>query len=553
MRVGWRQQRDLARALALAASVMGAGACSRAQPLASDVRHQVTWQEDVAAPFAEQCTSCHAGPQAGAGYETTTYLKAIGYGRAGKAPVAVAGNSANSPLVAKLASGGATHTAVGAIVLGDGRTVLQLVTAWVDGGQLGLFRGTVHDAGILNPADAAFHGKALRASKYDMNACAKCHGADFTGGAAGVSCKECHTAAGGPLGGPTGCTTCHGAPPANGAHVAHAAKGLDCSECHKKPAAYDAPGHLLDASGNVKSAAVVTFGAFAAKATPKRAGAPAYAAATCSNVYCHGGGTPDAKATNQKPSWTGGAAQVACGTCHGLPPADHTTTAGRECRDCHRAVAGPGLTIANAALHGDGLVQIGDGAANACNSCHGSATSAAPPGDLRGNTSPSAVGVGAHQAHLKATQLLSDPVACSACHVVPTAMNSPGHVDPAGALVAFSGLAVADGAKPAWVDATASCSATYCHGGGDKISKRDKTPGLRPNLSWTSTSPMTCNSCHGAPPTGDGIHLPTMALSDCHRCHAATVNEGGGILFTGPVGAKTTKHMNGVLDVVSAY
>src|ERR1700733_12922263 len=55
----------------------------------------------------------------------------------------------------------------------------------------------------------------------------------------------------------------------------------------------------------------------------------------------------------------------------------------------------------------------------ACDACHGSPESPAPPTDLEGNTWTSAAGVGAHQAHLQAPSKLSPPIACEACHVVP--------------------------------------------------------------------------------------------------------------------------------------
>ena len=448
----------------------------------------------------------------------------------------------------------ATHAGPGAKVLDDGHTLFALLKAWVVDGRLAFAAGSVHEGGILNPADANFHGRLLRERKWDFAQCSKCHGADLSGGNAGVSCLQCHTQPGGP----TSCTTCHGQPPASGAHLAHVSGGalalkLDCTECHLKPAAWNAPGHLLDANGNVKDAAAIAFGALAGTATPQRSGAPAFdrSLASCSSVYCHGGAFTDARAGNTTPNWNRGGGEATCGSCHGLPPQSHATTL--ECRACHGAVAGPGLNIANKALHADGKVQLGDGSGT-CSACHGSAASPAPPRDLSGNTDPTLITVGAHQAHLTAATGISGPIACSACHVVPTAVDSPGHIDHAGpATVAFSGLAVADHAAPTWDRASAGCSATYCHGGGDKLG-RDTAPSKKPSPVWTAgITQAQCGSCHGVPPVDTlGVVHKGLTLADCFRCHADTITPQGTFIFTGPAGARTTRHINGVVDVASA-
>src|SRR5262249_27414977 len=157
--------------------------------------------------------------------------------------------------------------------------------------------------------------------------------------------------------------------------------------------------------------------------------------------------------------------QASCGTCHGLPPANHGNNTS-SCQTCHPAVAGPGISLVNLDLHVDGKVQVGDGSGT-CSACHGSANNPAPPRDVAGNTDPSFVTVGAHQAHLNASHGISAPIDCSACHVVPTSVLGPGHIDHEGpATVTFSGLAVADSAQPKWDRNSATCSATYCHGGG---------------------------------------------------------------------------------------
>ena len=556
MKLGRSRQLGL-QALALAIGLSVALGCSKARPLASDVRRPIAWQEDVAAPLQANCTSCHVGVTPAGGYDTSDYLTAIGArGRAAGKPVVAVAGDANSLLLQKLdpAQASAAHATAGAKVLAGGGTLLALLQAWVVEGRLAFAAGTVHEGGILNPADADFHGKLLRNRKWDFAQCSKCHGADLSGGTAGVSCLQCHALAGGP----TNCTTCHGQPPETGAHLAHVSVGalavkLDCTECHLKPAAYNAPGHLLDAAGNLKTAALITFGTLASTSTAQRTGAPAFdgSVLSCSSVYCHGGAFTDTRAGNTTPAWDRGGGEATCGSCHGLPPSSHATT--RDCNACHGQVAGPGLTIANKALHVDGKIQLGDGSGT-CSACHGTSDSPAPPRDLSGNTDPSAITVGAHQAHLTASMGISAPITCDACHVVPTAVDSPGHLDHAGpATVTFSGLALTDQTAPTWDRTTASCSATYCHGGGDKLSQ-DTAQSRKPHPVWTAgITQAQCGSCHGVPPVDGRAEHVGVTLADCYKCHADTITPQGSFIFTGPAGARTTRHLNGVVDVALAH
>jgi predicted CxxxxCH...CXXCH cytochrome family protein len=357
------------------AVTLAAASCSKARPLQGDLGQPVSWQEDIAPLLATNCSSCHSGAQASAGYRTTSYLEALG---STASPVAVAGDP-RSKLLTTIdpAHADAVHAPVSA--------TYDKVRAWVVDGRLSLFRSGVHESGILNPNDEEFHSNLVRAAGWNFATCQKCHGDDLSGGKAGVSCNQ----------------------------------------------------------------------------------------------------------------------------CHGL--------------------------------------QVGSDGASICTSCHGSAQSAAPPRDLSGNTSQSARGVGAHQAHVLGKTVISAPIACSACHQVPAEIGSPGHLDhlrPAS--VAFSGLAVADGATPTWNGA--SCSTSYCHGGGAKLANdtafKQRTP------VWTlGTSQAFCGSCHGVPP-GNATHAG-IKFPDCARCHPTTVNTSGGIIVSGSPGAITSTHINGVIDVVA--
>jgi predicted CxxxxCH...CXXCH cytochrome family protein len=137
---------------------------------------------------------------------------------------------------------------------------------------------------------------------------------------------------------------------------------------------------------------------------------------------------------------------------------------------------------------------------------------------LHGETSTSQLAVGAHQGHLTAAAGISAPVACSACHVVPTAVDSPGHLD---------GDMIAEVTLPGWDRASATCSNTYCHG--------PATP------MWTdATGPGdACGSCHGIPPST--YHDPSLTLHDCTTCHPDIDGNGNFVI--------PSEHINGQVDL----
>ncbi len=172
-----------------------------------------------------------------------------------------------------------------------------------------------------------------------------------------------------------------------------------------------------------------------------------------------------------------------------------------------------------------------------CSACHGSAASPAPPASLSGSSSTADLGVGAHQLHLRDTAVRR-AVACSECHVVPAAVDSPGHVDAAPAEVTFGPLATRGGAlAPAWSRAAAACSGVYCHGatlGGGSQKKPTWTFAAEPD----PARPEVCGTCHGAPPPP-----PHPAALSCRGCHPETVREGRTIDVGGG------RHIDGLLQV----
>jgi len=299
-----------------------------------------------------------------------------------------------------------------------------------------------------------------------------------------------------------------------GAHVMHLNKDASagaiarpaaCAECHVVPTTLD---HANGVVVNTFSGRAVLQGA-----------SPVFELATftCQNTYCHGA-TLGAGGTNHAPSWNEGPSQATCGTCHGVPPpAPHSQSA--NCGGCHDGYT---ATTVNLAAHVDGQVQISPAA---CNACHGSAQNAAPPSGTRGESLTTELAVGAHQQHLQGGAL-AGPVACASCHVVPT---SASHEDGT-AQVAFGGVATTGGAAPAWNRATATCSATYCHGqfvGGNLLNA--------PTWTKVDGTQAACGSCHGVPPPA-----PHAQSADCGACHPG---------YTG-TSVDLASHVNGTVDVI---
>jgi len=355
----------------------------------------------------------------------------------------------------------------------------------------------VHAPGILDPTSDNFHGLVLARNDWSFPMCAGCHGADFSGGISKVSCLGCHRD------GPTACTTCHGAGPTSSAHPAHAAT-VACNECHVVPSRWDDDGHIVHDGHAITTPAKVTFGARAALGTD-RAGPPSWDGATCTNVYCHGATIRVAGGAMTEPRWDDPISPGECTSCHGNPPPNHLRN---DCGSCHP----------RSAPHIDGIVQVGAG----CNGCHGSASSNAPPMDLAGNEFTTAIGVGAHQAHLQALSRISAPIPCATCHLVPASIDAPGHIDtlPPAEVTASLG----------WDRTAQTCSSAFCHGASRPV--------------WTSLGQVFCGSCHGIPPV-DAPHTPAMTLTSCATCHPGTVDPFGNIIVIDG----TSEHINGVVDL----
>lgn len=210
----------------------------------------------------------------------------------------------------------------------------------------------------------------------DIQFCSNCHGQDYGGGFAQVSCNACHIGLLEIQNWQGNCTFCHGtrndgftfedlaeaAPPEGvrgetattdphvGAHQKHLgngsvlSRGFACFTCHP----------LTGGLAHLDGEAQVTFAlqplASSGGATPSFT----KATQTCSSVYCHGstlqGGTVP------EPQWT---AALACNSCHGIPPPtgqhdSHAAMLG-GCSACH-----PGYTASSVdtATHVDGARDV---------------------------------------------------------------------------------------------------------------------------------------------------------------------------------------------------
>ena len=420
------------------------------------------------------------------------------------------------------------------------------------------------------------------ASHHPANAnCATCHGAGNTAstvvaathvnGTVTLSrsgCTLCHgdlTLTGVPASNPalaapgvnansadtTGATAATSA--AVGAHAAHIAgtrwrqTPVGCVECHVVPA----DGNVTHATGVGSGGARATV-AFGALATTGSITTAAYAgsttasgangAGTCSNTYCHGNFRNGA--TTATPSWLGGAAAAACGSCHGLPPGG-THPASSACESCH---TGYTSSTVNVALHLNGAVDVLN---LTCTSCHGTASRAsvagadvnqasAPP--LDSHNQATGVLVGTHVSHVNpaAVGAVYKPVACSECH--PNNAGNTSHsnnvvnVTFAAATAANLGGLTATFAQGNGTTTQTTCT-TYCHGATLSTTTTQNT-----TRTWTwNGAAADCGSCHRSPP-GTANHHNAVALSTCNKCHSGTVDAAGVVNVAGGL------HVNGAVN-----
>jgi predicted CxxxxCH...CXXCH cytochrome family protein len=161
--------------------------------------------------------------------------------------------------------------------------------------------------------------------------------------------------------------------------------------------------------------------------------------------------------------------------------------------------------------------------------CHGDDNSNAPPKSISGVTETTSTAVGAHQAHLDPLPAWHHRVECADCHIVPTSVDSPGHID-------GDNKAEVMGARIQSWDGT-TCTST-CHGS-------QALGGAAPNPVWTQVdgTQSKCGSCHGAPPPDP--HPTGQAAANCASCHPTM--EENSLVFRDP-----DRHIDGHVDVTDA-
>lgn len=531
----------LAGPAVLLALALGAN-CGTLRPQEFGEPQCPVYAESVQPLVLERCSSCHGAPQPAGGYDVSTYEQTVSRQDDGTSRV---DPGENDSLFLRAVRGELPgHTALA-------EDEQARLTDWAERCRASPQEEKFHQNGWMTPTDdQRFHGYVLRHTGYEYGQCTQCHGEDLSGGSVGVACSKCHAA---PV---TGCNACHGdgasaAPPRGlfgerststvpvGAHRAHLSDGplhraMNCTPCHRIPTTAEEEGHYRLDGGADPAPAELQL-----RASPDGAAAWDRAEASCTNSFCHAPSPGDSNAQLRTPNWTAGSSQAVCGTCHGLPPSTHDPGQ-TNCGPCH----GPGYTQSTVDLdfHANGTVD----ASGDCGACH-----AAPRStsffDLAGRTDPTQLTVGLHDAHLNASTFRG-PVDCAECHPMPTTLFDPNHMDGPPAEVFTAGsLSRADGATPVWDRTAATCSNTYCHGGGQKLSQ-DPTSSVLRTLNWTQPSSLPgCPSCHGIPPADGTFQHSAPVSSPCSKCHGQAIDAAGDPVITADptTGIPKSRHLDG--------
>jgi hypothetical protein len=236
----------------------------------------------------------------------------------------------------------------------------------------------------------------------------------------------CHGAGTWASGATLGCTSCHGAPPASGAHARHNT-AYSCATCHGAGYGATTVNSATHRNGVKETVASIGWNA---------------GTQSCANS-CHGSAPWSPTAT------------FSCTTCHGAPPATgdhakHNTRFG--CATCHGA--GYTSTAAVLATHRNGvkevIASVGWNAAGATctNSCHGASTWSATATLSCTSCHGVPPSTGRHSKHRSRE--------CSVCHgagYTSTAVVAATHNNGTKNMATSSG----------WVPSSRSCS-NSCHG-----------------------------------------------------------------------------------------
>lgn len=495
-------------------------ACQKERELAPA---DVVYEGDIAELLRARCARCHGADDAREHYRVDSYASVLSC-------------PDTSPALRAIDDGPDGPALLAALERSDHAQILDAserarLERWLQTGA-GLRHSAVHSAQILSSRSPQWHGKLASVDRYGpllraehAAACGRCHAgapvrpAEVKHAAPNATaCTACHDQPEGVL----ACGTCHGDgrarayPPRDpclfgaktpDAHRAHLESGrstareLACTTCH--PAA---DGGL---SGQHANGVVdVVFDAELAGPDARYDAS----AGQCS-VACHTRGGALEKPTFRDPG------PLTCNDCHRSPPERHY---GGACSQCHPGVNASGNELSDTRLHLNGRVDLGD-ASGTCSACHGK------DGDPMPRTA-------SHLLHRNT--LLTRPIACNECHVVPEDVNSAGHLDQGDvtpADVTFGPRARAREQEPSYDER--GCRQVACHGSGlpERIERA---------LAWEAPASAQCGGCHGTPPKLDHPAAGSCAAAQCHGSEVTLAGEPPAITELG-----RAQHIDGEIDV----
>jgi len=418
------RRRDVRPPLVACVALLSAAACGDAQP---------------ATGRAATCTACHGSdgnpaPPTGLRGETSTTQPAVGAHRLHLSDTAirqaipcgechVVPQTVESPghLRGPLLTFGALAAARGSSPSFDPAAV-RCSGVYCHGANASIHGGTATEPvwTYASPPDFSLpppetctgcHGWPPPPPHPQLTTCAGCHGRtvkpDGTIDVAGGKHVNGTVDFGGTGGGTLTCDTCHGFPPATGAHLAHfgwtagASQGVygdtrilaDYVPLGAPPASFYAFGcgncHPLDPAKHMDGDVEVELSNASAPAGSLKARNPAtaaYAGGSCAGVYCHSSGQ-DADAASKTPvyattpAWTSGQG-VTCTSCHDAPPRYPTGGPGSPTANTHVGLAfdsyvyghflgQPGPWHPGGSKHGgDAWKAPQDASAITCQTCH---------------------------------------------------------------------------------------------------------------------------------------------------------------------------------------
>jgi len=361
----------------------------------------------------------------------------------------------------------------------------------------------MHPLEWMDQSSEDFHGYNLSQKGDDQSGlqgiewCQTCHGEEYKGGTAGVSCYKCH--AGGfsghvdlndlintessdfhglalsenGLAGLDRCRDCHGVDLFGGK------SGVSCSQCHE--------------GGYSGHPAQVEF-------------------IDPSNENYHG-----------KIFWDNGWDFTHCQNCHGEDLSGGFT--GVACVSCH----------------------IEENSIGYCANCHGNREDGAayPPLSIKNQSDPTLLSVGAHQTHMETTVTTVD---CNRCHIVPENYLDADHLGSDNiAEITFNLDFDHNNGAANWDHETGTCSNVYCHGAfsfpksessDTWVYLEDEITGNNVFMVWNDPQGAECGTCHSLPPQG---HRGAYTQTQCTWCHASVVDANGEII-------DPTKHINGEVN-----